>query len=301
MSGAAAVYVGLDCGGSTSRALALDATGLPLYRGQSGAANLASTPEPILRRHLQRATEACPAADAVYGCFAGLLTEGDRLRAESLLKQLFPGAVVGAAPDFAAALMAAETPIDVCVIAGTGALVCSKTPTGWVKTGGGGYLLCDDGSAFDLGRRVLKDFLFGDEPPTEATTALVAETFETLDRGEIVSKLYANPSPPALLAKLAPALVTDAATGREPSRLALAEAIGTLASQTVRHIHKHVAGTGTVRIGLVGGVWKNSANVLDVFASSIRDQLDRSFDVERLRRPPVYGAVTLARELMLGN
>lgn len=301
MTGADAVYVGLDCGGSTSRALAITEAGIAVFRGQSGAANLATTREPVLRRHLWRATEDCPAPAAVYGCFAGLLTDGDRERAEGLLRQLFPGALVGAAPDYAAAFMAAETPIDVCVVAGTGALICSKRGDAWVKTGGGGYLLGDDGSAFDLGRRALKEYLFGQAKPSPAMAAIVQTTFGTAVHNEIIAKVYADPSPPALLAKLAPGLIADADEGRSEAVRGLEEAMNTLAGQTARHIGRHVTGTGTVRIGLVGGVWKASANVVDVFASAIRTKLDRPFDVERLKRPPVYGAVMLAKELTLGH
>ena len=295
------MYVGLDCGGSTCRSLAINSAGEPVFHGQSGAANLATTPDPLLRRHLARATEACPDAVAVCGCFAGLLTVADRRRAEALLREVFPGAAVRAEPDYAAAFAAADSPIDVCVIAGTGALACSAKDGAWVKTGGGGYLIGDQGSAFDLGRRALQHYLFSDQPPSPLTLSLIEQTFETTANDEIVARLYDHQSPPAMLAKLAPALSKDAEAGYSYAVEALDAAMGALACLTVQHIHRHVPGAGTVRIGLAGGVWKTSATVLRVFISSIRGQLDRSFDVERLRRPPVYGATALAKELTLGN
>ncbi|MHB8637843.1 MAG: BadF/BadG/BcrA/BcrD ATPase family protein [Fimbriimonadaceae bacterium] len=301
MSAIEAVLVGLDCGGSTSRSLAIDAAGAPIFHGQSGAANLATTPTHLLRRHIARATEGCPAATAVCGCFAGLLTDEDRLRAEELLKELFPRAIVRAEPDYAAAFAATDTPIHVCVVAGTGALVCSASNGGWVKTGGGGYLIGDYGSAFDLGRRALQHYLFGDEPPTRSTLRLIEQTFESTANDVIVARAYAHSSPAALLAKLAPALVDDAVSGCRYAVEGLEDAMNALGRLTVKHIHRHVPGAGTVRIGLAGGVWKTSATVLTVFTSSIRERLDRSFEVERLRRPPVYGATALAKELTLGN
>ncbi|HLK13478.1 MAG TPA: BadF/BadG/BcrA/BcrD ATPase family protein [Fimbriimonadaceae bacterium] len=295
------VFVGLDCGGSTSRALAVDMTGAPIFHGQSGAANLATTREPMLRRHLARATEGCPSASAVCGCFAGLMTENDRQRAKALLGELFPGASVRAEPDYAAAFASAEQGIDVCVIAGTGSLVCSSNNGGWVKSGGGGYLLGDYGSAFDFGRHVLQHYVFDGETPTPFTVKLIEQTFETKEINEVISRLYASPAPPAVLAKLATALTKDADAGETYALEAIDKAMQSLARLTVRHIHRHVKSTGTVRIGLAGGVWKTSASVLNVFTSSIRDQLDRSFEVERLNRPPVYGATALAKELTLGN
>lgn len=50
------IYVGLDCGGSSSRVLAMDEAGTQLFVGSSGAANILSTPEFRLRRNLENAS-----------------------------------------------------------------------------------------------------------------------------------------------------------------------------------------------------------------------------------------------------
>src|SRR5687768_11645928 len=135
------VFVGLDCGGSSSRVLAVDFDGNIVFQGQSGAANLASTPENRLRRNLSHATDGCPHADYVCGCFAGLVSDDLRRRGEDHLKSLFPRAEVRAEPDYTAALYASPPGTDVCVIAGTGSLVCSRGADGILKSGGMGYIL----------------------------------------------------------------------------------------------------------------------------------------------------------------
>ena len=119
-----AVFLGLDCGGSSCRAVAVNTSGAILHQGQAGPANLANTPPGRLQNHLYRATENSPAPDFVCGCFAGLLTADDRSRANDILARTFPSAKVRSEPDYYAALMASED-ADVCVVAGTGSVVCS--------------------------------------------------------------------------------------------------------------------------------------------------------------------------------
>ena len=82
------VYVGLDCGGSSCRALGVTATGDVVHQGQAGPANILSTPRGRLKENLRRALEGCPPADVVCGCFAGLLTQADRDLAHHMLEDV---------------------------------------------------------------------------------------------------------------------------------------------------------------------------------------------------------------------
>src|SRR5947209_1700823 len=74
-------FLGLDCGGSSSRVLLVDESDAVIFRGQSGPANLATTGDDQVKKNLELSLRGCPAADYVCGCFAGLLTESDRRRA----------------------------------------------------------------------------------------------------------------------------------------------------------------------------------------------------------------------------
>src|SRR5579885_573467 len=116
-----AVFVGLDCGGSSTRVLAIDENGKPLFRGQSGPANLLSTPKALILKNLQAATRKCPPPVSVCGCFAGLVDDAVRKQANQLLKQVFPSVKkIRSEADYVAALAACGAETDVCVIAGTG-------------------------------------------------------------------------------------------------------------------------------------------------------------------------------------
>lgn len=278
----------------------VDEHGTVLHENQAGSANLVSTPEFRIRRNLAHATHGAPSPDAVCACFAGLLTEEDRRRALGLLREFFPAARLRAEPDYAAALFACPEDIDVCVIAGTGSLVCSWDGVRIVKSGGRGYLLGDPGSAFRYGRDALLQFLSDPDSAGDHLTAAIARHFDSASEAEIVSRLYRAPSPPALLAKFAKAIAQDSRDGRQYAQMSLERNSRELASVLRDHCRRHMRNQEIVRVGLTGGLWKISSRFGDAFAGALAGT-EGEFRLERMTTPPVYGAVRLAKECVDGD
>jgi len=306
-------YVGLDCGGSSSRVVAMNDQGTILFQGQAGGANLASTPEKVLTNNLRRAVYGCPDADYVCGCFAGLLTNEDRDRAIYHLRHVFPTAVLRAEPDYAAALYASQPDPDVCVIAGTGSLVCSISKGRVVKSGGGGYVLGDFGSAFHFGKDALAHFLFGDEPPSDRLTNEIVELFGSIDPNAIVAKVYRVSSPAAHIARLAKSVGQDAHDELSYALQSLDRNLGLLADLVTRHLkinqldvspydHKTPLIFGDLDIVLAGGVWKAGHKFREVFHSQLEKRVQaQSIKMTVISQPPVRGALRIALELPRGN
>lgn len=302
-------YVGLDCGGSSSRVVAMDHTGAILFQGQSGGANLASTPERIIGANLRKAALGCPQSDFVCGCFAGLLTQEDRDRALIHLSHAFPGAVVKAEPDYAAALYATAMKPDVCVIAGTGSLVCSSIQGKICKSGGGGFVLGDFGSAFQIGKEALQHYLFGLESPTPALKEGVCQLFGSLEPNPIVAKFYKITSPAAHLAKLAKVVSHDANAGSQYAIEIIDSNMSKLADIVKRHMLEYNLGQSpfdqrekvsmpSFSILLAGGVWKAGHTFRDAFYSHIQERFNcDSIHTQVIDQPPVRGALRLAKEL----
>jgi len=296
------VFVGLDCGGSSSRVLAVDDTGAIVFQGQSGAANLVSTPEARLKRNLMNATRGCERADFVCGCFAGLLGDETRMHAEELLRQMFPGSFVRAEPDYTAAFYSSPPQTDVCVIAGTGSLVCSRGENGVVKSGGRGYILGDFGSGFHYGRDALIHYL--DNPKTSSHTLknLVHEVFGTEQEAKIVSSLYKSGTAPQILGRLARVVGTDAIAG-EPYALASVDRNTRALIDVVRdHVLRFLKPSSTLSVSLAGGMWKGPPIFKTRFQEILDEQLPgKEITVTRISKPPLYGALELAKELRVGN
>lgn len=297
------IFVGLDCGGTASRVLAVDEDGEAVFRGQSGGANLLATPDEAIARNLGRVTEGCPPATAVCGAFAGLVGPTERARALRFLGELFPGASLRAEPDYAAAHAAAPSGTDVTVVAGTGSLVCGPDAQGrLVKTGVGGYLLGDEGSGYRLGRAALVHYLRHPRNRSEALQASVAELFPAATDAEIVAALHRAPAPQTLLARLLPAFASDLEAGADYARSTADREEAELAEIVALHARTHLPDRPRVGVALAGGVWKAASGFERRFEAAVRERLPNvAIDVERILRPPVQGAVALAKEHLIGN
>jgi N-acetylglucosamine kinase-like BadF-type ATPase len=298
-----AVFVGLDCGGSSSRVLAIDEHGKALFRGQSGPANLLSTPEAVLQRNLATAARGCPKPDAVCGCFAGLINSDERDRALKELQGLFPKATsYRAEPDYTAALAACGPKTDACVIAGTGSIICSWSDGKVVKSGGRGPILGDPGSAAEIGREMLSNFLDDPSSVSSVFKGAVLEAFKTVEDRGIVAALYASPSPAKLLASLGKSVAAEAEEGTEQAVQIIREEMHALARLVHLHLERFGTSIGLVRIGLSGGLWKSGAAYGQEFETNLTQQNpDMNFELFVLRKPPVEGAALLAKEAALVN
>ena len=296
-------FVGLDCGGSTSRVLAVDEAGEAVFRGQSGPANILATPLDIVASNLRKATEGCPPASAVCGAFAGLVGPNERERAVALLKDLFPGAEVRAETDYAAAHAAAPVGTHITIIAGTGSLVCGLDADGrLVKTGGWGYLLGDEGSGYRYGHAALVHFLRRPAARTANLLAAVEKTFGSREAPAIVAAVYQAPSPQPLLARLLPAFAADLDAGAAYADAIAHQEEADLAELVALHVETHLFDHPTVRIALAGGVWNATDRFETLFTKALEGWLpERKIVVERIVRPPVQGAVALAKEHLSGN
>ena len=295
------VYVGLDCGGSNSRVLAVDDGGNVLFQGQSGAANLTSTPEPRLRRNLERATDGCSQANYVCGCFAGLVSDENRSQGEDLLRKLFPGSSIRVEPDYTAAFYASPSDTDVCVIAGTGSLVCSRHESGMAKSGGRGYILGDEGSGFQYGRDAVLHFLNHPHLASPALKQGILEVFGTDREGKIITAIYSPGTAPKALAKMAKVIGTDAVAGELYAIESIKRNGGALANVVSGHVQRFLPDSESLSISLAGSIWK-AAPFYQRFREMLADRLpERILTVHRITKPPLHGAIELAKELNLVN
>ena len=296
-------FVGLDCGGTTSRVLAVDRRGDVVFRGQSGAANLLATPACTLERNLRRATAGCPPAAYVFGAFAGLVGPDERARALALLESVFPGAKIEAEPDYAAAHAAASEGTHLTVLAGTGSLVCGRDAEGrLVKTGGWGYLLGDYGSGYRYGHAALTRFLRTPQACSDVLRDAVASLFGSTEPSALISAVYGATAPQSVIARLLPAFAADLDAGETYAERDARREIDSLAEWVTLHVAKYPSGDRALRIALAGGVWKASLH----FEAMLRKSLEKTFSdrpiaLEKVVRPPVQGAVALAIGMKHGD
>lgn len=218
--------VGVDAGGTSTRAIAVAADGTVLGTGRSGGANPNSHPPTEATAHLAEAIGSCLSglnpqeANACVVGMAGRSKLTDSAVAglfEATWERLELGKVLVLADSEVAFASATSAPDGTVLIAGTGSIAGRIRKRRMVSTVGGyGWLLGDEGSAFWLGReavRVTLDALSGDdELGALATSVLAAAGIEDADRHQAWQRLItvANAEAPIRLARFAP-LVSAAA------------------------------------------------------------------------------------------
>ncbi|WDV55216.1 BadF/BadG/BcrA/BcrD ATPase family protein [Streptomyces coeruleorubidus] len=173
--GASALVIGLDAGGTRTRAvLATAEDGCPVGEGAAGPGNALTVPVPQLTEHLAEAVgRAVPESVrdrvvAVAGGFAGATDAADdepgRRNALAALTAALRRLGIDAGPpvigsDIEAAFASAPgTPADgLALVAGTGAVAMRITGRrGTATVDGDGWLLGDDGSGFWIGRAAVR-------------------------------------------------------------------------------------------------------------------------------------------------
>lgn len=296
------VFIGIDGGGSTTRAAVGDPLGAILKEQRSGPSNWSTTSRDLWARHVFEAIVGLPPAQAVCGCFAGLLTKEDIAAAESMLMGIAPGSVVRCAPDYEAALAACEPDVTCCVLAGTGSLVCSYEGERVVKSGGGGYLLGDSGSATAVGSAALKLTLIGSDAghePSEGLKEHIRELLGSLDRDEALSALYRSEAPAALAARVARAVELDAEGGL-PYALDIAHRqMDQLAVITLSHLGRYHGEISPWVVALAGGLWETGPIFADLYREALSRKVgNHGVEVRRLEVEPVLGALRLAARLV---
>ncbi|MFD2765950.1 N-acetylglucosamine kinase [Micromonospora eburnea] len=249
------VVVGLDVGGTSTRAAALSLNGVRLGTGRAGGGNPTSHGAERAAAELLAALRAALAdidPTRVRSGVIGLAGAG-RLLADPQGRAAFdrawsdaglrcPYAVHGDA--LVAYASGTAAPDGTVLIAGTGAIAAQVRDLRLDRTADGhGWLLGDAGSGFWLGReavrRLLSDLDRAD-PPSELARRVLAEltgSTEVADRPRATAESVVQAvtrRPPVELARLAPLVVAAAREGEATAQALIREAATLLADSVTR-------------------------------------------------------------------
>lgn len=290
--------LGVDGGGTKTDAVLCDGDGRVLCRARSGAASLTGQSEELAFMHLEealrRVTEPIggreAAIDAFFAGISGGGLEVNRQRFRAMFEQLLPGARVREnKSDSVNALSAGVGSEDgVIAIAGTGSSVFARVKGEMHQVGGWGYLLGDEGSGFDLGRRALMAALRDLDGRRERTCLRAAcEEQAGCTLRELVVRLYSQDSK-RVIASYAPLLLQAAEAGDAVAAGELRQAAGEMA-WAIKTAAK-ICESGRVVMG--GSVWKSEA-----YRRAVKQELGEGFELIEAQLPPVYGSAVEAAAL----
>jgi N-acetylglucosamine kinase-like BadF-type ATPase len=217
--------IGVEGGGTKSRAVALGLNRKIIARTQGRGMNLQTLEEMVLRERLSGLVDRfAPLGKAEGICvgMAGCDRGQDKRRLALILKELFPGTPCRVESDARIGLYAAfgEAP-GILLIAGTGSAAIGQDGKGRIRRAGGwGYLLGDEGSGYALGREAIRACLSGRKT---GMAALIQRTLKLKDREAVIPWVYSRSDAPSEIAQLAP-LVFEAARKKDPAALEIVQA-----------------------------------------------------------------------------
>ena len=299
--------LGLDCGGTASKALLATGDGHVLGYGDGGPANyVVNGVDGVVRSALQAMQgcltqvlgSSCPAGSRCLsgpGCVGGWTRAGMNDVQQAFQTVGFDQVVVS--HDAAIALLGALGGADgVVVIAGTGSIAYGLEKEQSTRIGGWGYLLGDEGSAFWIALRALQQVMWGFDGRTRQDPILygaVQEYFEVSDAAQLVPLLYQTPLNRGNIGGFSKEITRLAHQGHGFSQEVLAEAgrqLGNLAVAALRNLGL-VEKKG--RVGVSGGVFAAGQWVLPF----MQEQIWQVAPNQTLTLPdfdPAAGAVLMA-------
>ena len=297
--------LGVDGGQSSTRAVIGDEHGAIVGRGVAGPCNHVSAAEgeAKLRRVISEVVAAACldagiSVDTRFeaACFGMSGGPDDKRR---ILGEAVNAETIDVVTDAAVALAgAAAGGPGIVVIAGTGSIAYGKSKDGrTARAGGWGYILGDEGGAFDIVRRALRKALAAEEGWGPGTTLqamfLTATSSETVN--EAMHKFYSDEWPRDRIAKLAP-LVDEAAQAGDEAALDVLDECGNLLGVLAGEARRGLAVDGSEKLSAypIGGVFESQI-ILEAFKAELSDQ---RLQAAQPRHQPAVGALILAYGLV---
>lgn len=275
--------LGIDGGGTQTRAVLVDARGAVRGEGEAGPANYHNVGLPAVAAALRLAAERAwrsagrPFAPAA-ACFAGLagvkaVVDVARLTSAAESAGLAPAGRITVANDLHNALAGglAGRP-GIALIAGTGTNCLGRDESGATfMCGGWGWLLGDEGGALGLalaGLRAAARSADGRAPATALLPAALA-FFGLSEPDELLARLYAPPITPDQLAPFAPIVTRLAAEGDAAAETILEQGASALAALVAGAAQKLSFPSGPVVV-LLGGCIRSNAPYRHQIEAAVR-------------------------------
>jgi len=303
--------VGVDGGASKTVALIGTESGKVLGRGESGPSNYHNVGAAAASRAIKKAVieaqkqtglrEVRPETAVV--ALAAVDSEIDRAVALRFVRRTKIARTSYVVHDSVAALYAAtQGKPGIIVISGTGCVAAGVNEAGeYARAGGWGYLIDDEGSAFDIGRKALTRafrMLDGRARPTNLISIL-KRNFQVKMLEDALSLIYANGVSVEEVARLA-SLVSRAASRDKVCKEILNNAGITLAELACAVARRLCMTDDSFKVATVGGSFKSGRHLLKPFTARIKSECPRA-RVIRLKVEPARGAFLLAASELLNR
>ena len=293
--------VGIDAGGTKTVGLLADGDGKVLAKARGGGANLHVQGELGAEKVLYDVLETleCPApVDAICLGMAGVDRPAEKEVVLGVLRRLGNRRAVRIENDAFIALVAgAPERTGIVVVAGTGSVAYGVDAQGrTARSGGWGYLLGDEGSAYWLGHAAVRRGIRAADGRGPATTLgdRVSSKLGLEVPAGLVAWFYDQKRFRHRVAELA-SLVEEAAVEGDGSAEELLDQAALHLARAARAVARQLSFAGAFPLVLAGGAFRACPSLYRRFEERLELPTAR---VVRLDVEPARGAVALARDLL---
>lgn len=300
-------WLGVDGGGTHTRAIIVNAAGRPVGKGNAEAANyhrvgLEAAVNAVTKAVQQACAEVSITPEQIaIACFglAGVSHPEHHQTMLSALRAALPIDTILLETDARIALAGAtDNRPGVVIIAGTGSIACGiNARNEFARAGGWGPVMGDEGSGTYIGKRALEvvmEAFDGRGRRARRLTAKVLHHFRVNSPAELPGVIY-NTNIQALreIAQLSRVVVQAAEEGSLAAQEILKEAADELARAAIAVIEKLRMQGDNFRIACVGGVFESGDWVLAPLKNAVAEVAPLAVITPPLY-PPVMGAVKMA-------
>ena len=299
-------WLGVDGGGTNTRAVIADEAGRTLGQGHAEAANYHRVGLEAAVNSITRAVnEACLKAgirpeQITTACFglAGVSHPEHHRTMLTALKAALPLSDILLETDARIALAGAtDLRPGVVIIAGTGSIACGiNSHDEFARAGGWGPVMGDEGSGTDIGKRALEAVMeaFDGRGRRTRLTEKVLHHFKVSAPAELPGVIYSSSIQVMReVAQLSRIVVEAAEEGSVTARAILDSAANELARATVAVIEQLRMQSDNFRVACVGGVFESGEWVTAPLRKAVLEVAPLAVVTPPLY-PPVIGAVKMA-------
>lgn len=286
-------YVAIDGGGTKTEFVLFRADGKLISSAVYGATNPNSCGVEktlsILKKGIDCILFSKKAPKRIFAGIAGSSIGNHCENISSFLKKTYPMSEINVASDIRNIIgLVRENKKCISAIIGTGSVIYGWDGTALKRVGGWGYLFGDEGSGYDIGRRVLIEaYAYGDGL---APVSEVARLVENKLGGPVVEhaeKLYREGR--TYIASFCPIAFEALAMGDKVAGEIIADSVARFAN-LINHMYR--LGEYGNRVIISGGLAMHSETLIQMVAK----ELDRDIIVEIPTYPPIFGAMRTCLE-----
>lgn len=307
------LILAIDVGQTSTKSLLASGDGQVIGRGEGGPADHFHARDGLARNrsvihHAIRSAYAAaglpPASLASVALgVTGLHRDSPGISlVETIVREVVNPHALKVYPDYVTNLIGASSgEWGVAIIAGGGSIAYGTSRDRLKEgiSGGFGYLLGDEGSAFDIGRRAVMAAIWASDGRGEGTVleVLVREELSLTSIREITGVVYDAGFTRDRLSRLAPQVVQAANAGDLVAQRIVLHAARELARMSLAVVRQVACPGEGVPVYVTGGVFRAGGTILAPFEEYLRREWPAA-EVREPQFPPVVGALIQARRAL---